>query len=281
MAQEITSPSSETDSSSHGMVPANAVQSPDPLAAPVEPQVRIDQPSSASRLLHLLSLLLWFLGLSVGLIVIGSLIQDLPQLSNAIRWLIYRRGYPYFQAITLSALVVTASVVVPSAMEQVVSIDKVHWIIRIVLKFLLKISSGYRSNAFWTVLLFASLVSFISSLGFPRCLLQQDVLVSFEIVEGGSLVGEVSPQQTIFYLPSSFVEIEAKLEANLFNLPPPRVNCEWVTSTGDGRLMQGTNCKINYQTGSDERSDPLSVSMTQSGCAAPVGYYSFFISKSE
>src|SRR5687767_1927199 len=113
MAQEITSPSSETDTSSHGTVHANSVQSPDPLTAPVDPQVRVDQPGSGSRSLHLLRLLFWFLGISVGLIVIGSLIQDIPQLSNAIRWLIYRRGYPYFQAITLSALVVTASVVVP------------------------------------------------------------------------------------------------------------------------------------------------------------------------
>ena len=281
MAQEITSPTSETNPSSQGTVHANPVQSTDPLIAPVDPQVRINQPGSGSQWLHLLRLLFWFLGISVGLIVIGSLIQDIPQLSNAIRWLIYRRGYPYFQAITLSALVVTASVVVPSALDQIVSIDDVHSIIRIVLKFLLKISSGYRSNAFWTALLFVSLLSFIVSLGFPRCLLQQDVLVSFELVEGGSLVREVFPGETISYAPSRYTEIEAKLEANLFNLPPPRINCEWVTSTGDGRLIQGTNCKINYQTGSDERSDPLSVRITQSGCAAPVGYYSFFLSTSE
>jgi hypothetical protein len=115
---------------------------------------------------------------------------------------------------------------------------------------------------------------------FPRCLLSDEILVSFDIFENGNLVRHVSPGEKVVYAPARYLDIEAKLEANLYNLPPPHITCDWATYAGDGRLVQGTNCKINYQTGSDERSDPVVVNITQNGCPSS-GYHSFFLSLSK
>lgn len=285
MAKKSTSTKSNKKRTSHRVVDASQVTDPHSLTTQVLSQAEVGGEVSRKRRIFLSPILMWFLGLSAGLILVGLWVQDIPQPGGPIRWLIYRRGYPYFQSISLSALLVAASVVIPSAaLAQLEKIDPNHWIARlllILLERLQKLSSVYRSNRFWKVLFGLSVASFVASLWFPQCLSPKAILVSFDIFENGSLVRHVFPGETIVYDPARYIEIEAKVEANLFNLPSPRVTCEWTTSTGDGRLLQGTNCKINYQTGSDGRSDPVVVSIIQNGCPASFGFHSFFVSKAE
>jgi len=220
----------------------------------------------------------WLLGISISLIVAGSFIQNISQPSDAIRWLIYRRGYPYFQAITFSALVVTSAIVLHHFIKEIVVDDKVPWMIRVLLKLLSDIFPEQNNGGVWRILLVFSIVSFIFSISFPRCLSSGAILVSFDIIDNGVLIAHISPGEPVLHDPGSYIDIEAKLEANLFNLAPPQVICKWATYTGDGRLVQSTNCKINYQTGIDRNPDPVVVNITQKGCASSLGYYSFFIS---
>ncbi|HEY3473669.1 MAG TPA: hypothetical protein VGK56_03615 [Anaerolineales bacterium] len=262
--------------SSHRTVEANRVSNPQ--ASP--PGVTLPE-GSGKRRLSVPPLLLWFLGLSTTLIVIGLLAQDIPQAREGIRWLIYRRGYPYPQAILFSALAVTASVAVPGGLKALAGLEKLPEILRLILTRLAGAAPGSR-HPVWGILFFISLVSFLVFLYLPTCFSPEAILVSFDIFEGGRPVSHVSPGEMVAYAPSRFVEIEAKLEMNLFNLSAPPVNCEWTTHTGDGRLIQATNCKINYQTGSDERLDPVVVSITQRSCSSnSLGHHSFFLSKSE
>jgi hypothetical protein len=277
--------------SSQGAAEVDRVTNPDPLGE--QPSQGADEEHSMNGKISCLRMfvailgkillspsLLWLLGLSAGLIFVGSRLQDMSQTLEAMRWLIYRLGYPYFQAITLAALVVTISVVLVDVIKTPVNVEGLPLPLRLLWKLMLIIASGYKNNCLWTGLSLLSLTAFAASLSFPRCLSSDVVLVSFDIWDNGSLVRHLSPGETLVYAPARFIEIEAKLEANLFNLPPPRVTCEWVTHTGDGRLIQATNCKINYQTGSDERSDPVVVTITQHGCPS-LGIRSVVVSKPE
>ncbi len=152
---------------------------------------------SRDRRIYLLSILLWFLGLAAGLISVCLLIQDIPQPLDAVRWLIYRRGYPYFQAITFSALVITASVVIPDVLKALVDIEKLPGIVRFILDRLSRVASGYTNNPLWTTSLFLSLIAFISFLYLPKCLSSNAILVSFDILDNGSLVTCFSRRNSI------------------------------------------------------------------------------------
>jgi hypothetical protein len=171
-------------------------------------------------------------------------------------------------------------VAVPGGLKALAGLQKLPEILRLILDRLAGAAPG-SSHPIWGVFFFFFLVFFLGSLYLPRCLSPNEVLVSFDIFENGSLVRHASLRETVASAPSRFVEIEAKLEANLFNLPAPRVTCEW-THTGDGRLIGATNCKLNYQTGSDERIDSVVVGITQRSCSSnSLGYHSFSLSKSE
>ena len=267
--------------SSRRTVEANRVSIPGASPPPAPPQVVGSLPAPESRYRYVLRLLGWFLGLSAGLIVLGLFAQEIPQAREAIRWLIYRRGYPYPQAILFSALAVTAAVVVPGGLKALARLEKLPELLRLILDRLAGAAPRSNHPAGW-VLFSSSLVFFLIFLFLPTCFSPGAALVSFDIFEGGSLVKHVFPEETVAYAPSRFVEIEAKLEMNLFNLSSPPVNCEWTTHTGDGRMLQATNCKISYQTGSDERIDPVVVSITQRSCSAySLGRHFFSFSKSE
>jgi hypothetical protein len=261
-------------------VEAKPVTNPGVWPPPAPPEVVSSPPVPASRYKYVLPLLGWFVGLSAGLIVIGLLTQDIAQPREWIRWLIYRRGYPYWQAVLFSALAVTASVAVPGGLKALAGLQKLPEILRLILDRLAGAAPGSR-HPIWGVFFFFSLVLFLGSLYLPRCLSPNEVLVSFDIFENGGLVRHASPGEAVPYAPSRFIEIEAKLEANLFNLPAPRVTCEW-SHTGDGRSIQATNCKLNYQTGIDDRVDPVVVGITQRSCSSySLGRHSFSLSKSE
>ena len=291
MTQSSSSTQPTEKRSSQGATGADRVTNPDRLGE--QPSQGTDEKHSSNgknswwRMfvailgkILLSPVLIWFLGLSASLSAAGFVVQDIPLLSYPLRWLVYRLAYPYFQAITFAALLVTGSIVLVDVIKTPINVEGSPWPLRLLWKLMLIIASGYKNNCLWTGLSLLSLTAFAASLSFPRCLSSDVVLVSFDIWDNGSLVRHLSPGETLVYAPARFIEIEAKLEANLFNLPPPRVTCEWVTHTGDGRLIQATNCKINYQTGSDERSDPVVVTITQHGCPS-LGIRSVVVSKPE
>jgi len=251
---------------------------PDLATEHVSSQGGSDHKASSITKNYAWSALGWILAFSIVLIVVGLIIQDINQPSDIIRWLIYRRGYPYFQAVSFSILVVTSAVVLRNWIMKLLKGEKAPYLVDIFLKLLPYISPQQKNSIVWIILLGFSFVFFISSFFFPRCFAPDVILVSFDIYDNGNLIVHLSPGETVFYNPGSYIDIEAKLEARMFNLPPPNISCGWATYTGDGRLIQGTNCKINYQTGRDGNPDPVVVMVTQKGCAASLGYYSFFIS---
>ena len=218
--------------------------------------------------------------LSIGLITFGLILQNIVQPSNTIRWLLYRWGYPYFQSITLSASLVTIAIVLPDFVKKIANFQKVPVLLGQLLTFLADICPEQGNNIIRWILSGFSLILFIVSISFPRCFSSSEVLISFDVSNDGALVANVSPGEIFSTQPGVSIEIEARLDADLFNSAPLQKLCTWTTYTGDGRLLGATNCKINYRTGVDGMPDPVAVTIIQKGCTSTLGNQSFFVTNS-
>jgi hypothetical protein len=214
--------------------------------------------------------------LSIVFIFVGLILQNIAQPLDTIRWLLYRWGYPYLQSIALSILLVTLAIVRPDIANN----KKVPLLLGQLLTILINNYPKQNNKNMQRILLGLSTILLIASISFPRCFSSSEVLISFDIWNDNILIANVSSGEVFSTKPGISIEIEAKLEADLFNSAAPQKFCTWTTYTGDGKLLGSTNCKINYRTGLDGKPDPISVKIIQKGCVSSLGNQSFFVKNS-
>ncbi len=220
--------------------------------------------------------LVWVTIICVALIVLGELFTAISPHSEIVQWLASRWGYPYFQALSISIMLVSFLKVFFRQIKDVLTGIK-NRVIRAISKELLQMAPGPSKHIIWKIILAVSTCAVVVSILVPNCLPADDLIVSFNIFENNVLTSHISSGETIVRSSDSYIEIEAQFELSQGVLATPDMNCEWTAYTGDGRIVQGTNCKIGYRTGKDGSPDPVAMTVTQNGCSSSLGYFSFFV----
>lgn len=220
--------------------------------------------------------LVWITILCVVFLVAGRLITAIGQYSEFVQWLVGRWGYPYFQTLSISMLLIFSIKVFSRFIRGVLAGAKSR-IVRNLAHTLLRLAPGPSRHPVWKILLVCSLIATVASALLPNCMSANEVIVSFDVFQNGVLTDHISSGATIVHAPDGYIEFEANFETNQGDFTPPKMDCEWAAYTGDGRIVQGSNCKIGYRTGKDGNPDPVAMTVTQNGCSSSLGYFSFFV----
>jgi hypothetical protein len=217
---------------------------------------------------------LLFLVLTIG----GLFSSEIRQSSEIMKWLVFRRWFPYPQAGTLAVLLTTSMIALSDLAKEFAKIENAPWLLKAFVKLgktLNKICPKRKSKAAGGIPFTVFLALFILSMSVPRCVTPDQVRVSFDIRDDGRLIASVFTGETAPVESGIYIDIETRLETGLPNLPLSQITCAW-TYMGDGSIRSATQCKTDYRTGTDDRLDTVSVKLSQPFCPS-LGFHTFIL----
>jgi hypothetical protein len=223
----------------------------------------------------------WSFFIFIGLLILGVIVRDITQTSDFMKWLVFRRWFPYPQAALLSILVMAFALILSDLLSAIENVNNVPWYLRILVnvgKILAQICPRRKNNLVGGVLFLAFLALFIISILLPKCLVLNQIRVTFDIRDKHGIINAL-PGEIISAEPGSYINIETRLETRLPNLSLSQITCTWV-HMGDGSIVPATQCATDYRIGVDNILDTVSVQLSQSFCPS-LGVHTIILKRSD